>query len=287
METHKLLAKHFAEDHPLDAARVLEAIAIADASAYLDELPARLAAKVLQKMVSTSAAECMAQLSPPRFAQVLAVLPLDNAAGLLRRLEPERRAELLSRAPSNLSALLTRLLRYPENSAGALMDPRALSLPEDITVTEALARVRRAPRHALYYIYVLDREQKLMGVMNLRELMLAPPKATLSVTMRREVTALPALAGRMAIVENPGWRDVHALPVVDDAGVFLGALRYETLRALERDTASPSPTGGGLAAFLTLGELCWIGLAGVLSDLTATMSPQTNAVISNEEPSRG
>ena len=287
METQKLLAKHFAEDHPLDAARVLEELAIGEAAAYLEELPARLAAVVLQNMVSTSAAECMAQLSPPRFAQILAFLPLDHAARLLRRLEPERRAELFSRVPSNLSALLARLLRYPENSAGALMDPRALALPEDITVTEALARVRRAPRYALYYIYVLDREQKLVGVMNLRELMLAPPKAALSVTMRREVTAISALAGRMAIVENPGWRDVHALPVVDDAGVFLGVLRYETLRTLERDTTSPSPAGGGLAAVLTLGELCWVGLAGVLSDLTASIAPPANAIIADKEPGHG
>jgi len=287
METYRLLANHFAADHPLDAARALEELAIGDASAYLDELPPRLAAEVLQKMASSNAAECIAQLSPPRFAQIIAALPLDSAAALLRRLEPERRAELLSRTPSNLSALLARLLHYPANSAGALMDPRALALPEDITATKALARVRRAPRHALYYIYMLDREQKLVGVMNLRELMLAPPKITLSVAMRREVATLPALAGHVTIVEHPGWRDVHALPVVDDAGIFLGVLRYETLRKLERDSESPTLAGGGLAAVLTIGELCWVGLAGVLSDLTASMVPRANTVMSDKEPGRG
>ena len=277
METDTLLAKNFAEDHPADAARVLEGLALEEASAYLDELPPRSATAVLQKMVPSNAAECIAQLSPPRFARIIAALPLDSAAALLRRLEPERQAELLSRAPSNISALIASLLRYPQNSAGALMDPRAMALPEDITATEAMARVRRAPRHVLYYIYVLDREQKLVGVMNLRELMLAPPKETLSAAMRREVTTPPALAGRMAIVEHPGWRDVHALPVVDDGGVFLGVLRYETLRKLERESATSPPAGGGLAAVLTLGELCWVGLAGILTDLTSSVAAQTPA----------
>jgi magnesium transporter len=277
METDKLLAMNFAEDHPADAARVLEGLALEDASAYLDELPPRLAAEVLQKMVSANAAECLAQLSPPRFAGIITALPLDSAAALLRRLEPERQEELLFRAPANISALLGSLLRYPEKSAGALMDPRALALPEDITATDAMARLRRAPRHALYYIYVLNREQKLVGVMNLRELMLAPPKEALSATMRREVATLPALAGRMAIVEHPGWRDVHALPVVDDEGTFLGVLRYETLRKLERETATPTPAGGGLAAVLTLGELCWVGLAGILTDLTSSVAAPTRA----------
>jgi magnesium transporter len=277
MSTEILLAQNFAETHPADAARIIEGLLPEEASAYLDELPPRPAAELLQKMVSSNAAECISQLSPSRFAQVIAALPLDSAAALLRRLEPERQAELLLRAPSNVSTLLARLLRYPENSAGALMDPRALALPNDITVTEAMARVRRAPRHALYYNYVVNREQKLIGVMNLRELMLAPPKETLSAAMHREVTALPALAGSMTIVAHPGWRDLHALPVVDDKGVFLGVLRYQTLRKLERESTTPPPPGGGLAAVLSLGELYWVALAGMLTDLTSSIAAQTRA----------
>jgi len=268
MEIEKSLAKNFAEDHPAEAARVIEELMADEAAAYLDELPARAAAEVLQKVVLPSAAECLAQLSPARFGQVVAALPLDRAAALLRRLEPARREELLSRAPADIAALLGRLLRYPENSAGALMDPRALALPEDIAAAEAMARLRRAPRHALYYIYTVNREQHLVGVINLRELMLAPPREALSAVMRREVMTLPALAGRAAIVEHPGWREVHALPVVDEKGMFLGVLRYKTLRQLERESAAPQ-ISGGLAAVLTLGELYWVGLAGMLSDLAS------------------
>ena len=274
MDTQKLLAQNFAEGHPSDAALILERLSAEEAAAYLEELPPRLAADVVQKMVASTAGECIAQLSPQRFGQIISALPLDTSAGLLRRLDAERRERLLNQAPSNISTLLGRLLRYPENSAGALMDPRALALPEDITVTEALARIRRAPRHALYYLYVIDREQKLVGVLNLRELMLAAPRDFLSAAMRREVTSLTALSDRAAIIEHPGWRDVHALPVIGDRGVLLGVLRYETLRRLEGETQLPTPAGGALSAVLTLGELCWVSLAGVLTDLTTSVGPQ-------------
>ena len=277
MEMDNLLAQSFAEHHPVDAARILEGLSAAETAGYIEQLPTRLAAEVLRKMAAVNAAASMDLLSPPRFGPIVAALPLDIAAMLLRRIEPERRRELMLQIPSQVANLLGRLLRYPENSAGALMDPQALALPDDITAMEALIRVRRAPRHALYYIYVLNRQQQLVGVMNLRELMLAPPKENLSAVMRREVTSLPALAGRLGIVEHPGWRNVHALPVVDDDEVFLGVLRYETLRQLERESATSQPAGGGFAAMLTLGELCWMGLAGVLTDLTSAAIARTSA----------
>ena len=268
METEKLLAQNFAEDHPSEAALILERLTPREASAYLDELPPRLGERVLQRMVPSAAAECMTLMAPQRFAQIISTLPLNHAAALLRHLDLERQTDLLGKAPSHMSGLLQRLLRYPEASAGALMDPRILALPEDITATEAQALVRWTPRDVLYYLYILDRDQRLVGVMNLRELMMASPRATLNTAMHRQVMTLAALAGRLTIIEHPGWRDVHALPVVDDEGVFLGVVRYETLQKLQRDGESPRQTSGALAVMLTLGELCWVGLAAVLTEST-------------------
>jgi magnesium transporter len=285
--TEKLLARNFAEEHPADAALILERLPISEAAAFLEQLPPRLAATVVQKMASSTAAECIARLSPQRYSLVISVLPLDVAAGLLRRLSTEMQEHLLHQAPGDVAGLLGRLLRYPENCAGALMDPHVLALPQDITVGEALTRVRRAPRRALYYLYVIDRDQRLVGVLNLRELMLAASRDVLAAAMRREVISIPALAERTAIIEHLGWRQVHALPVVDDQGLFLGVLRYETLRRIENETKSPPPAASALDAVLTFSELCWIGLTGALSDLTTSLGSLAAQRSKGQEPSNG
>jgi magnesium transporter len=287
VDTARRLAKNFAQEHPSDAALVLEQLSPEAATAYIEELPPRLGAAVVQRMDSSTGAECIHRLSPERFGQLMTALPLDSAAALLRRVDPERRDLLLPHASADVAALLARLLRYPENCAGALMDPRVLALPEDISVSEALARVRRVPRHALYYLYVIDREQKLVGVLNLRELMLALPRDQLSAIMQREISSLTALSDRAAIIDHPGWRKVHALPVTDDQGKFLGVLRYETLRQLEGESKAPTPAGDALSAVLTLGELCWVGLAGLLTDLTNSVGTLTKTTPKDREPTDG
>lgn len=287
MNAQKQLAENFAEAHPADAALVLERLAPPVAAAYLDALAPRLAAAVLQHMASANGAECLARLAPARGGAVVGLMPLDRRALLLRRLEGGRRELILGQLPAPARALLERLLGYPENSAAALMDPLVLALPADLSAGEALTRLRRTPRRALYYLYIVDRAQKLAGVINLRELMLAAPKDLLSTIMRRDVIHLAALTDRAAIVEHPGWRQVHALPVVDAEGLFLGALRYETLKRLEDENKAPAGTAGALAAMLTLGELWWLGLAGVLTDLTTPARAQGAAVELGEEPTHG
>ena len=284
MTTERSLAQSFTEDHPAEAASVIERLSPAAAVAYLEALPPRAAAGVMQKMTVTSGAECIGLFSSHRFPSLISALPLDCGARLLRRLDAERREPLLEQAPAGIAAMLHRILRFPEDCAGALMDPQVLALPDDITVTEALARIRRSPRHTLYYLYIVNREQKLVGVMNLRELMLAAPKELLSATMRRELTTLNALMDRAAILDHPGWRNVHALPVTDDSGVFLGVVRYQMLRQLETTNKSSQPGANALSTVLTLGELCWVGLAGVLTDLTTAAGAKATTL---KESSRG
>ena len=151
------------------------------------------------------------------------------------------------------------------------MDARVLTLPDDITAGQALARLRRSSRHAHHYLYVVDREERLVGVLNLRELMVTPPRQSLAGLMSRQVAQLPASADRAAILAHPGWREVHALPVVDGAGRFLGVVRHETVRLLEQESVSPRGSRQVGTVGLALADLCWVGMAKILVGLaTAT-----------------
>ena len=124
---------------------------------------------------------------------------------------------------------IRRLLCHPEGTAGALMDPGVPALPGDISVIEARSLLKASSSRAMYYVYVVDRDNCLIGVLNLRQLMLTSSKQSLESLMRRPVSSLQSGADRTAILGHPGWRDLHALPVVDKGGRFLGVLRHETV----------------------------------------------------------
>lgn len=259
MDGRTHLALRFLEDHPDESARLLEALPPEAAAALLADSPAELAADVLRRLVPSFAVGCLERLGRERAVAVIEALPLGGAAVLLRRLDDAPRAELLDGLSESTRSALGRLLAYPADSAGGRMDPRVFTLPEDIRVAEAVERLRARPEYAMYYLYVVDREQRLTGVLNYRDLLLASDDATLASVMRSPVVSLPATASGEALLGAPAWRVYLALPVVDPGGTMLGVVRYESLRDLEwsRRTTAPGP-GSRLAGAV------WRGVSDLL-----------------------
>lgn len=271
MSTRDRLVQRFVGEHPGDAARLLEAIGADEVAALLAVIEPAAAAGVLRCMAAAESAYCLAQMDTPAAARVLARMSLDTAAGLLRRLPGDAREALLAALRPDVAGPLGRLLRYPDGTAGALMDPRVLALPADLDAGEALERVRRSPEFTLYYVYVVDRDGRLAGVLNLRELMLAPPHDSLASHMHTDVAFLGGSADRDSVLAHPAWRRLHALPVVAHDRVFLGVIRYETLRGIEHEGRDDD--GDTLGTVVRLGELCWIGMAGMLAGLATAVTP--------------
>ena len=160
------------------------------------------------------------------------------------------------------------LLAFPEDTAGGLMDPDVLALPAELPVAAALERIRREPSHARYNLYVVDEEQRLVGALNLRELLLAPVDAELADLMTPDPLHLAAEADRARVVSHPGWKEVHSLPVIDANGRYLGAIRYRTLRDLEQELLRPAT--GDTPPARAFGELLALGAAGALDAFAGT-----------------
>jgi magnesium transporter len=207
-------------------------------------------------MVPSFGFVCLERLPRERAAAVIEALPLAPAAGLLRRLDEAPRLALLRDLCDTTRAALSRLLAWPEDSAGGRMDPRVFTLPEDIRVAEAVERLRARPEYAMYYLYVIDREQRLTGVLNYRDLLLAHDDATLRSVMRSPVVHLRATASGEALLGEPAWRVYLALPVVDPDGILVGVVRYESLRDLEWSRrAAPGPGSRLAGAVRRVSEL--------------------------------
>jgi len=261
------LVRRFAEDHPAEAARLLGDQAPEGEAAVLARLPDACAAGVLGRMAPPVGAACLAALNPERGAAVLGRLPAERAAALLRRIDPERREALLAELPD--AARLRPLLVYPEGTAAALMDPRAVALPDDLDLEEVRRRLGRHSANLALEVYVVDREQRLRGVTDLRGLLDVSRRGPLALLVR-PVEPLLAGADATAMSVHPGWTEHDSLPVVDERGVYLGAVRHQRLRQLLEGAAGARRTRGGLEAVVALGELYWLGLSGLFTGLAAT-----------------
>lgn len=260
MDGHTQIAMRFLEEHPDESARILEGLELSRSVALLGGSPPELAARVLARMAPGTAGSCLEALLSENAGPIADALAPEVAATLARRMESDPRSRLLDEMSPEAAERVARLLRHPVSSAGALMNPRILAIPHDISVAEAVEWIRESSEKATAYVYVVDRDQRLVGVLNYRDLLLADRDEPLSGVMHRPVSLRAGLAGA-ALLDHPAWRSYLALPVVDEAGVLVGALRAETLRQVQRGPGAPVQ---GVATALGMAEAFWIGLGRLL-----------------------
>ena len=250
--------------HPVEAAQLFERLSFEAAAGFLNAAPAHTAALILKAVNPFSASQILAFMAPNQTASVCQALPLGTVSILFRRIDAPERQRFIEALPSDLSGLLQRLLRYAEGTAGAMMKTRILVLPDDITVAEGLERMRRHPEQIFDYTYVINRDQVMVGFVKVRHLMLARPESIMSAVMKNTPGRLLPRMGGETILAHPGWHNGHALPVVDENGVFLGAVSYQTLRKLENEVKEIRPTTHVDDAGKALGELYWLGISAFL-----------------------
>ncbi len=274
MASSEDLSYAFLEAHPADAARVIERLAPASAAALLQSAPLRLAAPVLRQMLPLAGARCLERLEDAEAAGLLRGMGAQAGVALLRYVGAERRGRLMTQLPTALALAYELLLGYPEDSVGAWMDPRPLALPADMTAGESLERVRRADESLLADPYVIDRNQRLIGYVELAELLRANATTTLARLARPAPHRLPAQALLAGLPEHPAWHEASALAVVERGERLVGALTHAALlRALSMEQGRPGPrraddTLAGIAGAY------WFGVSAVIQALVSLLPVQ-------------
>ena len=262
----------FIRDHAPEAARVLERFSLEELVSFCTSIPTELTSLLFEAMESGRAADCLERMDAASAASALAALQLERAALLLRRVDPEGREAILRLLPADFGRHLALLLRSPDDSAGALMEPRGFTLPPDVSVAEALARVQANPDYASYCLYVVARDQTLVGVLNLRELLAGRQEVQVASLMHRDVVCLHMEDSLASVLAHPAWLDFHTLPVLDENSLFAGTLRHKTLRRLARCLESRGQVD---QAGTALGELYRIGLAALVKGAIGADSPNS------------
>lgn len=279
----QVLLKAFIRNHPSEAARAIESMDSASASEIVDALPEDVCGELLRWLAPVTSAAALEHLTPSRSASVLSAARRHVAAAVLRVGNPSRRTSTLEHMSAKARAEIEQSLRYGENAAGALMDPEVRAVSETSSVEDALEQMRRSPQHALYYIYVVSADQTLVGVVNIRQLMQARPEKVIGLLATRPAEAVSARSSWRVVAAHPGWTRFHALPVVDDAGRFVGVIRYDVMRGLEQRLVGTATLDQAAETGAALGELYGIGLRGVVES-ASTLLLGTAATASKGNP---
>lgn len=272
MSAELLLVRAFAAAHPDEVARFIERIPPEAGAEVLEALEPESAADVLSRAVPLIAATTLTRLETGVAGQILEACHPSLASGLLFRMERVTRERLLGTLPEARAEDLRRMTEYGPRRAGGRLDPRAPAMPETLSVSEVFERLRAYPAGAMHYVYAIDAERRLTGVINMRELMLAPPDAPFGTRVARNPEALYAHDPLEVVARHAGWKRNHALPVVDRERRLLGALRYSTFRAIETELGQATAGSNADQTASALAELCAVGASAMTRFIGAALA---------------
>jgi magnesium transporter len=238
MSAEAALNERFLLDYPREAARELEALPAAEGAALLAAAAPRAAVRAWQALTPDVARALLERLPEPFAAQLLAESEPAASVAVLAQLDAEERTRRLDQLDAQVARELAELASYPEESAGRVMDPRVSPLRAGSSVAEALARLRAIPRSGLRELFVVDDEGRLAGRVEIQDLAMADPSASLREITRGVIAAVKDLDPREEVVAALQQHPITTLPVLNHAGRFLGVIRQpELVAALEKEAS--------------------------------------------------
>jgi CBS domain-containing protein len=217
--------------HPVEIARLAEALSYHHGSEVVESLDDETAAETLEEMPPEHQVRILGDMDEERAADILEWMSPDEAADVLGDLPEEKAEELLGLMEGEEQADVAELLPYEDDTAGGLMTTEFVTLPRALTVGEALARLRDMAEtpNMIYYLYVVEAEEswRLRGVIALRSLILADPKMPLEDVMRTEFQRATVDEPANQVAQRIAEYNLLALPVVDDSEEILGIITVD------------------------------------------------------------
>jgi magnesium transporter len=209
---------------PRDTAEVLEGMPSRELATAISLLGDERAADVLEHLDAADAARVLVRLSRTDAADVLEEMAPDDAADVVEEMREEQAEAILVEMQAEDAEEVRALLAYPPESAAGIMTREVVTVSPDLTADETLAAIRRVAREAetIYYVYVTDPNEHLLGVLSLRDLVLAPPNTPIGEITIRDPLTVPADADQEVAARLLTEHSLLAIPVVDSERRLLG-----------------------------------------------------------------
>jgi magnesium transporter len=228
--------------HPARTAEFMEGLNAAEAWAVLMHAEPSLRAQIFAYFDHDKQVEILESQDRGDIALLLTELPADDRVDLLDDVSPDAVNELLPLLPVEERRNILRLRAYPEATAGAMMTTEVAMLSETLTVRQALAELSQQGEHleTIYYIYVVDSDDHLRGVVSTRQLVSAigKPETRLSELMETDLVTVSVYDTREDVVDRVAQYDLLAIPVVDAERRLVGIITHDDVIDAVRDEAT-------------------------------------------------
>lgn len=239
--------------HPSDAAELISRLPFSELRvAVFREVPDEQAGDVLDLLPEAVRTDLVEGLSTTELIEAVAEMAPDDAADLVTELEPEAREEVLEHIPAAQSEEIRELMQYPPDTAGGLMTPRYTALRSDMTVEQAVETLRRladSDQEIIYYAYVVDDRQRLLGVLSLRDLLLARSHQRVADVMNPKVLSVDVMTDREEVARMFDRYDFLAIPVVDAEKRLLGVVTVDdAIEVIQNEQSEDVQKMGGVQA---------------------------------------
>jgi magnesium transporter len=232
--------KGLAELHPADLATIIDQLSRNDRVGVIASLDDEAAADAIGEMEPETQVEVMEDLEPERAADILEEMDPDEAADLVADLSDESRVEILGLMEKDEADEVQGLMTYDEETAGGIMTTEFVAVPATLTAAQTIDRLRDLEPDAetIYYVYVTDSDERLVGVLSLRDLIVSKPEIVISTFMFDEPVAVRTDTSQEEVTEVVARYNLLAVPVVDAEGRLEGIVTVDDAM----DTLLPQPS---------------------------------------------
>ena len=216
--------------HPATVADAIEELPVDQIWTILSYAPVQQQAEIFEYFPLNKQIDlCEETKSREKLTRILEAMASDDRAHLLSRLDKQVVESIMPLMAHAERHDIRLLLSYQEGTAGSILTTDYATLPADITEEEAISRLRRiAPnRETIYYVYIVDDQRHLLGLVTLRQLILARPTAKLSDIMRRDVISVRVDDDQEKVAQILARYNFIAVPVVDDTNRIVGIVTHD------------------------------------------------------------
>ena len=252
MEERKVIRELLDSKQYTRLRQMLSELNDADIAALLEEMEEQAMLKVFRILPKDLAADVFSYMDVDNQQFIITSLSDRDAANIVDNLMADDAADLMEEMPANVvkkilanASLETRrdinhLLRYPEDSAGSIMTVEYVDLKENLTVDEAIARIRKigVDSETINICYVLDSRRKLVGTVALRYLLLSQPDEVISDIMHENVISISTMMDQEEVARQFQKYDFTAMPVVDNENRLVGIITVDDIVDILQEEAT-------------------------------------------------